>query len=49
MKKVLFWVSVLALAALIVAPVSASVIVYNNDFGGVVSGDSFNHSCPKQL
>jgi hypothetical protein len=42
MKKILCWVSVLALAALIVVPASASTIVYNNDFGGVVSGDNFN-------
>jgi len=42
MKKMLFWAGVMALAALMVAPVSASAIVYNNDFGGVVSGDNYN-------
>jgi hypothetical protein len=35
MKKILFWAGVLALAILMVAPVSASAIpVYDNNFGG---------------
>jgi hypothetical protein len=41
MKRTFFLIGVLALAGLAVLPASAGV-VYNNDFGGVTSGDNFN-------
>jgi hypothetical protein len=39
-KKTFFLIGVLALAGLAALPASAGV-VYNNDFGGVTSGDNF--------
>ncbi len=41
MKALFFLIGVLALAGLVASPAMAGVI-YNNDFGGVVSGDGFN-------
>jgi PEP-CTERM motif len=41
MQKRYFLVSVLALASMTAMPVRGS-IVYNNDFGGVISGDNFS-------
>jgi hypothetical protein len=41
MKNICFLMGVLALASLATLPASAGIL-YNNDFGGVVSGDNYN-------
>jgi hypothetical protein len=43
MKNICFLMGVLALASLATLPASAGIL-YNNDFGGVVSGDNFNEN-----
>ncbi|MGO9093590.1 MAG: hypothetical protein ACLQGV_00055 [Bryobacteraceae bacterium] len=41
MKNISFWMGVLALMSLAALPASAGVL-YNNDFGGVISGDDLD-------
>ena len=43
MKNICFLMGILALASLATLPASAGIL-YNNDFGGVVSGDNFNEN-----